>query len=72
MMKNTISVSVSLVNGGQIDVLDNENAQEAIEQYLYPDCRPPVSAYKLTATDDNGRTVRISIADGTVSISDIV
>jgi hypothetical protein len=67
---NTISASVSMVNGGYKKILDSENAFKAIEQYLYPDCRPTVSVYTLTATDNNGRSVTISISNGIVSISD--
>jgi hypothetical protein len=67
--RNTISVKVSLVNGGYIDVLDNTDAQEAIEQYLHPDISPPISTYTMTVTDNEGKTVKISIGDGRIFIS---
>jgi hypothetical protein len=69
---NTLSVSVHLVNGGSISVLEAETAHNAIENYLYPDCRPPVACYTMSATDDNGRTVIISIANGVISITDVL
>ena len=71
-LKNTISVSVSTVNGGFVRILESASPQEAIEEYFYPDCSPPVHTLIITATDENGKTVEISLGRSSVFISNTV
>jgi hypothetical protein len=70
--KNTISVSASLINGGYIDVLENATPKEAIEEYFYPDCKPPVSTLTIKAVNESGKTVKISISQSCITISDFL
>ena len=67
MKNNTISAKVYLVNGSDIDILEEESPKIAINEYLYPDCNPPVSNYVLKVMTDKGKLVTISISNNYIS-----
>lgn len=64
MTNNTISVTAYLVNGGLINLLENETAKESIEQYFLPDTRPPVETLSIVAKTDDGKEVTLNIGNG--------
>jgi hypothetical protein len=66
-IKNKVSASADLVNGGRITFLENADPLESLEEYLCHYVRPPDSTYYLTITDSKGKTVEISICrDGII------
>ncbi|MES1218849.1 MAG: hypothetical protein ABUT20_25310 [Bacteroidota bacterium] len=69
MKNNTISVSAYLVNGSANDILTEASPTQAIEEYLFPDMRPPVENLVITAKTNDGKLVTISIGKKTISAS---
>jgi hypothetical protein len=67
MRKNTISVRAYLVNGDINDILVNASPKEAIEDYLFPDMRPPVQTIVIEAITDDGRRLNISISPKSIT-----
>ena len=72
MKANSISVIAKLVNGNEIDILNEANPTDAIEQYLFPDCRPPVKTLLIKARNEDGRGMTISLSSGYVALFDTV
>ncbi|HEY5370500.1 MAG TPA: hypothetical protein VIJ75_16065 [Hanamia sp.] len=69
MIPNTISVRAYLVNGDVNDILENASPKEAIENYLFPDMRPPVQTIVLDAVTAEGKKLNISISPTSITAS---
>jgi hypothetical protein len=61
MTNNTISVIAYLVDGGVINLLENETAKESIEQYFLTDTRPPVDLLSIKVKTNDGKEVTLNI-----------
>lgn len=60
MKDNSISVSVSYINGTEQTVLDEEAPNQALEQYFFPNPGMPVTL-SITARSKDGKEVSITI-----------
>jgi hypothetical protein len=67
MNNNTISVSAYLVNGSVNDILTEASPMQAIEEYLFPDMRPPVQNLVITAKTKDGKLVTLSIGKTSIN-----
>ncbi|HKR06728.1 MAG TPA: hypothetical protein VJY62_18985 [Bacteroidia bacterium] len=61
MYKNRITVTADFVDGSVNDILSDVTPKQAIENYFFPDSRPPVSAIYLSFVDENGKVHKITI-----------
>lgn len=61
MKNNTLSVKAYIVNGDMADILEDATPDEAIENYLCPDMRPPVQTIVIEAKTADGKLVKLSI-----------
>ena len=68
-MKNTISVKAYLVDGGEMEILNDANPSQAIEQYLLPDTRPPVQTLVFAAYTDEGKLIKLSFTQKSITFS---
>ena len=67
MKNNTISVRAYLVNGDVNDILENASPKDAIEDYLFPDMRPPVQTIVIDAITDDGKKLNITISPTSIT-----
>lgn len=67
MENNTVTAEARLVNGSVNYILQEATPKQAIEEYLFPDCRPPVETLLITVKTDTGQTVTIAIGQKSIS-----
>jgi hypothetical protein len=67
MNKNTITVTAYLVNGSSNEVLTDASPKDAIEEYLMPDMRPPVQTLVIKAITSDGKEVKLSISQSSIT-----
>lgn len=65
-MKNTISMTIHLVNGSQDAILESVSISEAIE-FLYPDSVPPVFSIVIEAITDDGKQITLELGKDRIS-----
>jgi len=71
MKTNRISVQAYFVNGSMQDVLEDATPQEAIENYLLPDMRPPVQTLVISVATKEGKHFSISISQTSISVREV-
>jgi len=59
-MKNTISMTVYLVNDSQNELLENVSSKVALDM-LYPDSGAPISGIVFEAITDEGKVIKLVI-----------
>ena len=64
MKLNSITVTAHLANGSVNEILYQASPSAAIEEYLFPDMRPPVDFLSISATDENGKSATIIVENG--------
>ena len=66
MIKNTISITASLINGTQFELLTQTPPEVALAEYFCADVFPQVQSLVIEAQTDEGKTVRLFISGGTI------
>ena len=66
MIKNTISITASLVNGSQFELLTKTPPEVALAEYFCPDVYPKVQSLVIEAQTNEGKMVKLFISPGTI------
>lgn len=66
MKNNTFSATVYTVAGTDTTILEEVSPNDAIEQYLCPDMRPPVQTLVIQVKTDDGKLISISITQNKI------
>lgn len=69
MDNNTISVAVYMVDGGFNEILSNATPAKAIDDYLFPDMRPPVRVIVINAMTEDGKNITLSVFQNRITVN---
>jgi hypothetical protein len=68
MFKNIISVTASMVDGSEHELLAYASPKQAIDGYFLPDQRPPVRRFVIDAVAEDGKRVRLILTQDSILI----
>ena len=66
MIKNAISITASLANGTQFELLSNTPPEVALAEYFCPDVHPRVESLVIEAHTAEGKSVKLFISPGAI------
>ena len=69
MIKNTISITASLVNGTQFELLTKTPPEVALAEYFCADVHPRVKSLVIEAHTDEGKSIKLFILPGAIKAS---